>query len=165
MCCAFSDVRMKNREEKEKGDCAVINDNGEIKYHIEVKSAGSGFTYHEVSKTDIKYNYTYSIATHISSRYQNDNKDEKETIFIFFNNGFKEDNKRIADVDGYGFWWINVGVLKRSAKSNKDKQIKDIVSKLINHINNDFGEKNTKSNGSSFSISCNVSGITIHPRN
>lgn len=161
--CIYSDVRMKSREKREKGDCAIIDDKNNIIYHIEVKSAGSGFKMvFDETKTipenqdEKHYPYAYSIAKHIVSRYQRDKNDEKETIFIFFDNGLE---KRIGNNDVKGFWWVNVGHIKNS----KDpKQIEEIAKKL--KITN-IGDSISKSNGSSFAISSNENGITIHPRN
>lgn len=161
--CIFSDIRMKNREDKEKGDCAVVDMNNNIQYHIEVKSAGSGFTYFDVSKNE-KYNYAYSIAKHIISRYQRNKDDKCQTIFIFFDNSFGGEgvDSRKGNNDVKGFWWINVGILTQDKKS---EQLNEISSKLMEYINDEFGEKITKSNGSSFAISSNEKGLVIHPRN
>lgn len=161
--CIFSDIRMKNREDKEKGDCAVVDMNNNIQYHIEVKSAGSGFTYFDVSKNE-KYNYAYSIAKHIISRYQRNKDDKCQTIFIFFDNSFGGEgvDSRKGNNDVKGFWWINVGRLTQGKKS---EQLNEISSKLMEYINDEFGEKITKSNGSSFAISSNEKGLVIHPRN
>lgn len=161
--CIFSDVRMKNREDSEKGDCAVVDVNNNIMYHIEVKSAGSGFTYFDMSK-DKKYNYAYSIAKHIISRYQRNKNDKCETIFIFFDNSFGGEgvDSRKGNNEVKGFWWINVGRLTQDKKS---EQLNEISSKLMKYINDTFGEKITKSNGSSFVISSNEKGLVIHPRN
>lgn len=156
--CIFSDVRMKNREEREKGDCAIVDNDNSTLYHIEVKSAGSGFTYFDVSDEE-KYNYAYSITKHIVSRYQRDKNDKNETIFIFFDNGLE---KRIGNNNVKGFWWINVG---RLTQANKNIQIEEISSRLKNHINDEYGDVISKSNGSSFAVSSNENGITIHPRN
>ena len=160
--CIFSDIRMKNREDSEKGDCAVVDTDNKIQYHIEVKSAGSGFTYFDMSK-DEKYNYAYSIAKHIISRYQRNKNDMCETIFIFFDNSFGGEgvDSRKGNNEVKGFWWINVGRLTQDKKS---EQLNEISSKLMKYINDEFGKKITKSNGSSFVISSNEKGLVIHPR-
>ena len=168
--CLFSDVRMKNREDREKGDCAIFDGSQDnIIYHIEVKSAGSGFTYKEIKsnngveseeemESNLTYNYAYSIAYHIVSRYQKDANDKRETLFIFFDNGLNT-KTRTGNQEVKGFWWINVGKLE---SKNKESQRKIIAEKLQKHINLGYG--NTKSNTSSFSISSNSEGIVIHPR-
>ena len=152
--CLFSDVRMKNREEKEKGDCALVDEKSNIIYHIEVKSAGAGFKYEQIGKTN-EENYAYSIAKHISSRYQKDKEDKKQTIFIFFDNELKG---RIGDDNVKGFFWINVGVLTSTEKMTRRNEIVQILSPHII-----TGNKNTKSNKESFCITCEKDKIIIHP--
>lgn len=173
LTCLFSDIRMKNREDKEKGDCAVVDKDNNIIYHIEVKSGGSGFQYIDKFNIDpefksdikkniksdngkIRYNYAYSIAKHIVSRFQKDKKDENETLFIFFDNKL---TNRVSNNNLKGFWWINVGKL---LSTDQETQKIKIANKLFNHVH--IGGQNTKSNAQSFSITCTDKGITIHPK-
>lgn len=119
---AFPDVRMKNRDEEEIGDCAIydpsidiydgkdIDIEKNVLYNIEVKSGGSEFRLRDPEET--KDHYAEAITDHIISRYRTN---KKPLIFIFFDN-------KIHSTDFNGFFWIHCG----TSKSDKDKILETI---------------------------------------